>query len=84
MTAAGGETFQVWIKVRHFNPLMGLATSVGVVDTGEMDFLYFMLQKALVKVSALLLVFRMQKKLSEFLSWSCVGSKAPPNTDPVE
>lgn len=82
MAAAGGETLQVWIKVRHLNPLMGLATSLGV--GGEMDLLYFKLQKALVKVSALVLVFKMLKKLSAFLSWRCVGNEALPNTGPVE
>lgn len=79
-----GETLRVLIQMRQFSPAMGLATSMGVVDHGEMDFLYFRLQKTLVKVSTLVLVFKMQKKLSVFLTWRCVGSETPPNSGPVE
>lgn len=74
----------MWIKVRQFNPVMGFATTLGVDVSGEMDFLYFNLEQTLIKVSTLVLVFKMQKKLSAFLTWSCVGSEAPPNTGPAE
>uniref|UniRef100_A0A8C3EU74 Serine/threonine-protein kinase MRCK alpha n=1 Tax=Corvus moneduloides TaxID=1196302 RepID=A0A8C3EU74_CORMO len=78
-----GGALRVLIQMRQFSPAMGLATSWGVVDSGEMDFLYFRLQKTLVKVSALVLVFKMQKELSALLTWRCVGSDAPPNSGPV-
>lgn len=62
----------------------GLGYKLGVIESGEKDFLYFRLQKTLEEVLTLVLVFKMQEKLSAFLTWTCVSSEAPLNTGPVE
>lgn len=69
--------------MRKLNSVMGLATSLGVIDN-EFPVFQAVLTKPDQTVLTLVLVFNMQKTHSALLTWKYVHGEAPKNTGPVE